>query len=115
MESEYLGFGPQIIMFSPYLVAEVGYWRAGADSRGGGPGGQDPPPPKLHKEGKNVCVRKCHILVLNSYPDPPFPKSCIRPWRVSVNSSLSTLRCAQSQLYRKVLNVFIRIIYMYCV
>ena len=25
--------------------------------------------PKLHKEGKNVA--RVHILVLNSYPDPP--------------------------------------------
>ena len=42
---------------------------------GGGPGGQDPPfwgTPKLHKEGKKRCTRKRHILVLNSYPDPPF-------------------------------------------
>ena len=27
-----------------------------------------------------VCARKRRILVLNGYPDPPFPKSCIRPW-----------------------------------
>ena len=50
-------------------------------SRGGGPGGQDPPPfwgtPKLHKEGKNgaACARKLHVLVLNSYPDPLLPKN----------------------------------------
>ena len=31
--------------------------------------------PKLHKEGKNVA----RVLVLNSYPGPPFLKSSIRP------------------------------------
>ena len=51
---------------------------SGADSGGGGLGGQDP---HFIKKGKtlHLCALKRHILVLNSYSDPPFPKSCIRP------------------------------------
>ena len=39
-------------------------------------------PPNFIKREKTlrVCTRKRRVLVLNSYPDPPFPKSCIRPW-----------------------------------
>ena len=48
--------------------------------QGGGPGGQDPPPPfggplNFIKRGKTsgACARKRRDLVLNSYPDPPPP------------------------------------------
>ena len=66
---------------------------SGADPGGGGagPGGQEPPPPPpptllgdpqtlyRGKKTSRVCTRMGRILVLNSYADPPFPKSCIRP------------------------------------
>ena len=54
--------------------------------KGGSRGGGGPPrfwgTPKLHKEGKTLraCAEKRRVLVLNSYPDLPFPKSCVRPW-----------------------------------
>ena len=59
-------------------------------SRVGGSWYITPPPPpthtlwgipKLHKEGKSLraCARMQRILVVISYPDPPFLKSCIRP------------------------------------
>ena len=37
--------------------------------------------------GVSMCVRKRCGLVLNSYPDapPPFPKSCIRPSKYTLN------------------------------
>ena len=58
----------------------------GADPGGGVLGVRTPPPhfggpPNFIKREKTLRVgaRKCRVLVLNSYPDPPFPKSCIRP------------------------------------
>ena len=56
--------------------------------QGGGPGGQDPPPfggpPNFIKREKTLRVgaRKCRILVLNSYPDPP-------PFRNPVSAPVS--------------------------
>ena len=52
--------------------------------QGGGSWGSGPPllgTPKLHKEGKNAArVRaKRHILVLNSYPDPPLSEILYPP------------------------------------
>ena len=55
---------------------------------GADPGGvlRIPPPPpfrgtpKLLKKGENVARVHAKTLVPNSYPDPPFPKSCIHPW-----------------------------------
>ena len=35
-----------------------------------------------------MCAQMSHILVLNSYanPPPPFPKSCICPWLAKANA-----------------------------
>ena len=52
---------------------------------GRGPGGQDPPPfggpQNFIKKEKMVgaCARKLYILVLNSYPDPPFSEILYPP------------------------------------
>ena len=58
---------------------------SGADPGGGGPGGPDPPPfggpPNFIKREKTsrACARKCRILVLNSYPDPPLSEILYPP------------------------------------
>ena len=64
----------------------------GADPGGGGFLGvrTPPPPPPLpfggppksikREKTTRTCPRKRRVSGLNSYPDPPFPKSCIRPW-----------------------------------
>ena len=48
---------------------------------GEGLGGQETP--KLHKDGKQVvCAHesmKHHVLVVNSYPEPPFPNPLSAP------------------------------------
>ena len=63
---------------SPHLTSSHrGGSRDGRGGGGRGPGGQDPPPPfwgnpnfiKREKTSR-VCIRKRHILVLNSCPDP---------------------------------------------
>ena len=61
--------------------------------KGGGLVGQDPPPffwgggaPNLIKSGKTlrVCTQIRHVLVVNSYPDPPLLKNPVStqkpPW-----------------------------------
>ena len=62
-------------------VCAIAQYLARGRSRRGILGGQNPPPPPLlvdpsKRGGKNVARR---VLVLNGNPDPPFPKSCIRP------------------------------------
>ena len=53
----------------------------GADPGGGGSWGSGPPPPppfggppnfKKREKTLRACAQKCRVLVLNSYPDPPF-------------------------------------------
>ena len=48
---------------------------------GGGPAPFRPGAPTLHKEEKITsrrCSRMQQVLVVNNYPDPLFPKSCIQ-------------------------------------
>ena len=67
-------------MLHTNLGAHRGGSAGGGGGRGGGEGGSGTPtfggPPKdPHKDKKqtlHTCVRKRHVLVLNSYPDPPF-------------------------------------------
>ena len=77
--------------FSRYMylnlsIMLVRWSQAGADPGGGSWGSGPPPPPfggplNFIKREKmlRTCARKHRILVLNSYVDPPFLKSCIRP------------------------------------
>ena len=57
-------------------------------SKGGGPGGQDTHPPPLfggppsfikREKTSRACARIGHILVLNSYADPPLSKILYPP------------------------------------
>ena len=71
----------KLLMVQEYLCEDQGRIRGGGggswgEGGGGVLGGQEPTP-KLQMQ---------HILVLNSYPDPPFPKSCIYPTGLSVFS-----------------------------
>ena len=88
-------------------------------------GVRTPPPPfwgttKLCKEGRNVtcvCAQKCCVLVLSCYPDPPFPKSCIRPclYRVCCQSISETLNESRKRT-RTFSGLFVRIsTFTYCI
>ena len=59
---------------------------SGADPGGAVLGVRNPPPPlpflgdfKIDGKMSHACAQMERVLVLNSYPDAPFPKSCIRP------------------------------------
>ena len=67
-----------------YAICVYIFIIAGADTRGGGPGGQDPPfwgPPNFIKREKTsrVCARMARVLVLNSYADPPLSEILYPP------------------------------------